>query len=106
MLDLSAMQQMQRVLQERYRDKWPALSPEIARDKLLWMMAEAGEAAQLIKKQGDGRIRDDEAVRAAFVEELCDVLMYWNDVLLCYGVAPEEAERVYRQKHEKNLNRW
>lgn len=45
-------------------------------------------------------------VREHFIEELCDVMMYFNDVMLCYGIAPEELERVYLEKHRRNLERW
>ena len=31
-------------------------------------------------------------VRAAFVEELSDILMYYIDLTLCFGVSPEEFE--------------
>ena len=33
-------------------------------------------------------------------------MMYFNDVLLCYGITPEELEKVYREKHERNMERW
>ena len=41
------MQQIQKELQEKYKDKWGGLSPQIGRDKLLWMMVEAGEMENL-----------------------------------------------------------
>ena len=47
-----------------------------------------------------------ERFREHFVEELCDVLMYLNDVMLCYGISPEEMEQVYRAKHARNMKRW
>ena len=37
---------------------------------------------------------------------MCDTLMYLNDVMLCYGISPEELEEVYLKKHEKNMKRW
>ena len=39
-------------------------------------------------------------------EELADVLMYYTDVLLCYGVSPEELKRAYIGKFETNMKRW
>ena len=104
--DLNKMQEIQKELQEKYRDKWGGLSPEKARSQFLWMIAEAGEAAQIIKKSGDDAIVNDPAVRQHFIEEMCDILMYFNDVLLSYDIAPEELENIYRQKHEKNMHRW
>ena len=100
------MQDIQRELQEKYKDKWGGLSPEIARSQLLWMMIETGEMADVIKKDGDRAIVSDPEVRRHFIEETCDVLMYLNDVLLCYGITPEELEKVYLEKHARNMARW
>ena len=105
-LDLARALEMQRELQEHYRDLWGGLSPKNGRDQLLWMMIEAGEAADIIKKQGDEAILNDPAQRHHFVEELCDVMMYLGDVALCYGITPEELERVYLEKHARNMTRW
>lgn len=100
------MQAIQKELQEKYKNQWEPLSPKAGRNKLLWMLAEAGEVAEVIKKQGDRAIMEDEAARTHFVEELCDVMMYFNDVMLCYSVSPEELASVYRKKHKKNMERW
>ena len=40
------------------------------------------------------------------VEELADVLMYYNDVLLCYGISAEELKQSYAHKFEKYMERW
>lgn len=105
-LDLNEMQQLQRVLQAKYAGWWDPIGPEIGRNKLLWMLAEAGEAIQVIKRHGDQGIMQDAQARSAFVEEMCDVLMFFNDVCLCYDVRPEELEAAYRAKHQRNLTRW
>lgn len=49
---------------------------------------------------GQGKVRDD------FIEEMADVLMCFNDILLCFDIQPAEFEAVYRAKHERNLTRW
>lgn len=100
------MQAIQKELQEKYMDNWGGLSPEKGRDKLLWMMIEAGEVADIIKKDGDEKILTDDEVRNHFIEEMCDVLMYLNDVMLCYSITSEELEKVYMEKHHKNMKRW
>ncbi len=100
------MQAIQKELQEKYMDQWGGLSLEKGRDKLLWMMIEAGEIADIIKKDGDKKIIDDVEVRNHFIEEICDVFMYLNDVMLCYSITSEEIERVYLEKHHKNMKRW
>lgn len=109
-LDFEEMQRMQQELHHKYHEKfgegWKELSSEIGRDKLLWMFVEAGEAADIMKKQGDAGIMEDAGVRDHFLEEMCDVLMYFNDVLICYGFTPEDVARVYREKHKRNLQRW
>lgn len=104
--DFERMQAIQRELQKKYEDRWHGLSPQKGRDTLLWMMIEAGEAADIIKKQGDAPIVEDAETRHHFIEELCDVMMYFNDVMLCYGITPEELEKVYLEKHERNMHRW
>ena len=40
------------------------------------------------------------------IEELADVLMYYNDVLLCYGITADELKAAYTEKFEKNMKRW
>ena len=40
------------------------------------------------------------------LEEMADVLMYYNDVLLCYGISEEELKEAYTAKFEKNMTRW
>lgn len=105
-LDIAEMQRLQKVLQEKHKNVWAAICPEEGRNKLLWAVAECGEAAQVIKKQGDAEIMQSEKTRSDFVEELCDVFMYLTDVLNCYNITPEEFEEAYRKKSERNLDRW
>jgi len=105
-ISVGEMLELQRKLQHHYRARWGELGPEKGIEQMLWMMAEAGEAAQVVKKQGETGIMADESARAHFVEEVCDMLMYLCDVLLCYSVTPEELRDAYLQKHERNLTRW
>lgn len=100
------MQRVQKELQDKYKHKWPMLTPQIGRDKLLWMMIEAGEMADIIKKCGDEDIMDDVETRTHFIEEICDVLMYLNDVMICYDVSVDELREIYLKKHNKNMGRW
>lgn len=100
------MQAIQKELQEKYKHKWTPLSPEIGKDQLLWLLIELGEVADVIKKSGNQKILEDKEVRTHFIEELCDVLMYFNDVMLCYNISIDELKEVYLQKHKKNMERW
>jgi len=105
-LDFEGMQAIQRELQEKYKDQWEPVDPEHGVNKLMWMIGEVGEAAQIIKRKGHRNIMRTPEVRHDFVEELCDVMMFLNDVCLCYGITPEEIENAYRAKHERNMHRW
>ena len=49
---------------------------------------------------------DESSLREELVEELVDVLMYYNDVLLCYGISEDELKQAYTSKFEKNMKRW
>ena len=70
------------------------------------MIGEIGEVIDIIKKHGAEAACADDGMRNALVEELADALMYYNDVLLCYGITEEELERAYTEKFEKNMSRW
>ena len=103
---INEMLDMQKRLQEKYKDKWERISPEAGKHKLLWMIGEIGEVIDIVKKNGDSKAIEDPDVRKSLVEEMADVLMYYNDVLLCYGISPEELKESYVSKFEKNMNRW
>ena len=98
--------EMQRTLQERYRHKWEPIGPATGQNKLLWMIGEIGEVIDIVKKNGGEAACTDPALRGALAEELADVLMYYNDVLLCYGISADELKQVYAEKFEKNMGRW
>ena len=100
------MQQMQQALQERYRGKWEPICAETGKNKLLWMVGEIGEVIDIVKKQGAEKALADPALRRHLVEELADVLMYYNDILSCYGISAEELKQVYTEKFQHNMDRW
>ncbi len=104
--DFDEIVDMQRRLQQRYMNKWEPVCPETGKNKLLWMIGEAGEVGDVLKKRGHEAVMADPGVRAHFVEEMTDVLMYYGDVMLCFGSAPEELKRAYVEKFEKNMKRW
>ena len=103
---IKEMLAMQQALQENYQDKWETIGPEAGKHKLLWMLGEVGEVIDIIKKNGDRKAAGDAGVRQHLVEELADVLMYYNDVLLRYGISEQELKEAYTAKFEKNMTRW
>ncbi len=103
---ISEMKEMQRLLQEKYKDKWEAVSPETGKNQLLWMIGEIGEVIDVIKKKGCAAIMEDPAVRSHFVEEMADVLMFYSDILLCFDISSEDLKRAYTEKFQRNMDRW
>ena len=105
-LDMKDMREMQQALQARYAGWWEPVDAEHGKNKLLWLLAELGEAIQVVKRRSADEIMASGSTRHDFVEELTDVMMYFNDILLCYDISPEEFEEVYRAKHQRNMTRW
>ena len=103
---INEMLTMQKQLQDKYKDKWEAISPEAGKHKLLWMIGEIGEVIDIIKKNGDTNTVEDKELRKQLVEEMADVLMYYNDVLLSYNISEDELKEAYISKFEKNMKRW
>ncbi len=103
---ISDMLLMQQTLQEKYKDRWETICPEAGKHKLLWMIGEVGEVIDIVKKNGDRRAVEDMGLRQHLVEEMADVLMYYNDVLLCYGIEEQELKEAYIAKFKKNMERW
>ena len=103
---INEMQEMQKALQARYQHKWEPIGPETGKNKLLWMVGEIGEVIDIVKKHGGAKAAADETLRKDLIEELADVLMYYNDVLLCYGISADDLKRTYTAKFEKNMGRW
>ena len=103
---VNEMLELQRKLQEEYKDRWKPICPELGNEKLLFMVGEIGEVIDIVKKNGGQRAAGDTQLRTHLVEELADVLMYYNEVLLCYGVTAEELKRAYTEKVGRNMTRW
>ena len=91
---INEMQKMQRELQDKYRDKWEPICPETGKNKLLWMIGEIGEVIYIVKKNGGNKVSTDAVLRKDLVEEMADVLMYYNDVMLCYGITADELKQI------------
>ncbi len=103
---INEMLAMQTALQDQYKNIWEGISPEVGQNKLLWMIGEIGEVIDVVKKNGwEEAVRNPER-RKDLVEELADVLMYYNDVLMCYDITAEELKKAYTEKFQRNMTRW
>lgn len=100
------MQEMQKQLQDKYKNIWEPIGVDAGKNKLLWMIGEVGEVIDIVKKNGGENAISDEMLRKQLIEEMADVLMYYNDVMLCYGITEEELKQAYIGKFEHNMNRW
>lgn len=104
--NINEMQQMQKALQDKYKNIWEPIGPQTGQNKLLWMIGEIGEVIDIVKKHGGQAACTDESLRQHLIEEMADVLMYFNDVLMCYGITEEELKDTYTKKFETNMKRW
>ena len=104
-LSISQMMQLQQALFEPHKDKWHPMEPEYGKDHILYMIEEVGEVIAILKKKGPAAVMEDEAVRKAFLSEMADVLMYYHDVLLRFGVTAEEISKAYAAKHDYDMKR-
>ncbi len=104
--NINEMLEMQKTLQEKYKNIWKPIGPDRGQDQLLWMVGEIGEVIDIVKKNGGEKACHDPELREHLIEEMADVLMYYNDILLCYGITEEELKTAYVNKYEKNMNRW
>lgn len=104
-LSISQMMQLQQELFEKHRDSWPPVEPEYGKDYILYMIEEVGEAIAVLKKKGHAAVMENPAVREAFLSEMADVLMYYNDILLRFQITPEEISEAYSRKHSYDMHR-
>jgi len=104
-LSIHQMMQLQKELFELHKDKWHPMEPEYGKDFILYMIEEVGECIAILKKKGHAAVMEDEAVRSAFLSEMADVLMYYHDVLLRFGVTAEEISEAYAKKHRIDMAR-
>lgn len=104
-LKMSDFMKMQHELWEKNKEKWEPLTPEYARNSLLWMMEEVGEVISVIMKKKETEIMDNPKVRDEFVTETTDVMMYFVDMLLRLGITENEFCEAYAKKHARNMGR-
>ncbi len=104
-LSISQLMQKQQELYALHKDTWSPREPEYGKDHILFMIEEIGETIAILKKKGSREVLEDDSVRAAFLEEMSDILMYYTDILLCFHVTPGEFAQAYHCKHNRNMHR-
>lgn len=104
-ISISKMLELSYELWEGHKDSWHPMEPEFGKNFILYMIEEVGEAIAIIKKKGEDDIMNDPQVREHFVEEMCDVAMYFADVLNRFDISAEEFSNVYMKKFESNMKR-
>lgn len=97
--------EMSKELWEKNKENWSPMTAEYGRDFILYMVEEIGEVISIVKKKGEDKIMNDSIVRERFVEEMCDVLMYYSDVLNRFDISSEEITNKYIEKFNKNMIR-
>lgn len=105
-LSINDMLEMQRRLQEKYKESWEPVCIETGQNKLLWMIGEIGEVIDVIKKNGAQVAVTEPETREHLIEEMADVLMYFHDVMLSYSITSDELREAYIKKFERNMKRW
>ena len=80
--------------------------PERGKVQLLWMIGKIGEVIDIIRKYSGDAASKEKEPRAHLIEEMIDVLMYYNDVILCYEISAEELKQSYISNFEKNMKCW
>jgi len=103
-MHISDMYAIQRALQAHHPE-WGGLHPTRSKNQLLWMIGEAGEVIDILKKCKLDDIEHNPEVRKHFIEEMVDVAMYMNEVCMCLGVTEEEFSQAYFKKHLYNMTR-
>ena len=104
-ISISEMMDMQMELWSMNEDIWNKMEPTQARNMMLWMIEEIGEAIAIIKKKGEIEIMEKSEVRERFIEEMVDIMMYYSAVMLRLEITPEEFASMYHKKQNKNKER-
>ncbi len=104
-LSISDLMKRQHELYMKHKDDWGLRVPAFGKDSILWMVDEIGEVIAIIKKKGADAIMEDEHVRAHYLEECSDVLMYYLDMLECFGISAEELTDAFDKKWKSNMGR-
>ncbi len=104
-LSISDLMKRQHELYMKHEQYWEPRTPNFGKNSILWMVDELGEVIAIIKKKGEDAIMNDEHVRAHYLEECSDVLMYYLDMLECFGISAEDLTNAFDKKWRRNMDR-
>lgn len=101
------MLEMQKRLYETYQSLgWMSYTPENTAMHWLYMLGEAGEVIDALKKNRLDQLMQEGAARQHLVEEMVDTMMFYVDAMACMNITEAEFAQAYREKHDKNMKRW
>ena len=102
---INEMQKMQRSLQDKYKDRWEPICPEIGQNKMLWMVGEIGEVIDIVKKHGAVNALTQEELRKDLVEEMADVQICLNTLQLYLDLSESDFNYAIDVKLERYNSR-
>ena len=91
------------VMGKLVRDKIPEIIKNDGKTPIIEILSNEDYLKELDKKLNE-EVVEYQADKS--IEEMADVLMYYNDVMLCYGITADELKQAYSRKFEKNMKRW
>lgn len=79
---------------------------KLIKDIMYDCMGELFEAGVLLKNSKQHRKTEiEEFDRASYIEELCDCLKFWSEILILSGISAEEFIKTFEQKTQINNDR-
>ena len=106
---LEEILEMQRALQERYKHKWEPICPENGKNKMLWMIGEIGEVAEVLNKRAGRKFSEGEDLQTQLGTELADMLHYIvaiaaiNGIDLTQNILEKDKKASVKYHHDVNL---
>ena len=82
---INEMKEMQRMLQEKYKDKWEGISAEVGQNKLLWMIGEIGEVIDIVKKHSGLKASQDILYVNRFHMSIVTILIFAQNIWVIFG---------------------
>ena len=99
---INEMQEMQKALRDKYKDRWGELTPEVGKNQLLWMVGEIGEVIDIVKKHlAQGHELDKDRI----LGELGDIAWYLAEAATALDMDLEDVLQANIDKLKKRRER-